>query len=839
MVRTRALQAAAATDPGRERANNEDRVLCEPELGIFAVIDGVGGESAGEVAAETALEVLRARLSRRTTDADRLVREAIALANRQIYERALANPKLAGMSCVLTVAVLDGARVTVGHVGDSRLYLLLPDGIRKVTADHSPVGAREDAGELSEAEAMRHPRRNEIFRDVGSGPHEPEEASWIDVMEVPFDSDAALLLCSDGLSDLVPSQEIRDTVERHAAAPRAAVRALIDRANAAGGKDNISAVLVVGERYAEASRRRRGGAGAASRTARSRFASPDQDGRADAGRSGATGGLAAGTGVAGTRGSGAGSGGGGGRGDGGRGGGLAGTDSSGTAGGGDFGVDGAGARAGGFAGARSTASGGGVAAAGGGTAGMSRSDATRAAASLSGAAPVRAPRAATAAVGTSASGGGDGTEPRRGPAGAAWAPRGLGERLGDALRGPLVRWLLAAAVLIAALAVFREPLLRAARGFAGGSRGGASGDVLVVGTGDGGFATIGEALAAARPGQTVEVAPGRYFERIALRDGVALVSRVPRGAILLAPPPEQPAVPAPVGGDTAGPASGISGSGAGAGQSAGATGSASTAGRSGGAAASGGPAGPAAAGTTAAPLSADAGATGDTTGDPGLTATAAPDEATAAVVATGVHGARLVGFRVAGDLRAPWTAGIRLEGSEVVVEDVEVSGVAGTGIDVRGADRSTVRYCYVHHNSGPGLAVAGDAAPRLLSNLIAANGIRPGAPAPGVEIRGDAAPLLAENRIEGNGGPGVTLPSPERVDEILRWNAFGAVPRDQAVRVVAGAAGGAGARRPGSGTGGLGSGPTAPGTSAARPTAGAGGGAAPSPAAQRAARRRP
>ncbi len=238
-TRPSGISAAAASDPGRERGNNEDRVLCAPELGIFAVIDGVGGESAGEVAAETALDVLRARLSRRTTDLDRLVREAIALANRQIYERARSDPRLSGMACVLTVAILDGPRATVGHVGDSRLYALAPGEIRKVTPDHSPVGTREDAGEISEDEAMHHPRRNEIFRDVGSAPHEPDEEEWIDVLEVPFPADGALLLCSDGLSDMISSQEILETVEANAAAPHpaeAAVHALIDRANRAGGR---------------------------------------------------------------------------------------------------------------------------------------------------------------------------------------------------------------------------------------------------------------------------------------------------------------------------------------------------------------------------------------------------------------------------------------------------------------------------------------------------------------------------------------------------------------------------------------------------------------------------
>jgi serine/threonine protein phosphatase PrpC len=245
--------AAEGSHPGRERENNEDRVLCDPERGIYAVIDGVGGESGGEVAAQTALDILRARLSRRTTDLDRLVREAIAQANRQIFERAQVDPLLSGMSCVLTVAILDGDsgdRATVGHVGDSRLYRLRRGEIRKVTRDHSPVGAREDAGEISEDEAMHHPRRNEIFRDVGSAPHEPEEEGFIDTQEIPFGPDDALLFCSDGLSDMVPSARMREIVESNAGDPQTAVQRLIEAANEAGGKDNISVVLVEGERYA-------------------------------------------------------------------------------------------------------------------------------------------------------------------------------------------------------------------------------------------------------------------------------------------------------------------------------------------------------------------------------------------------------------------------------------------------------------------------------------------------------------------------------------------------------------------------------------------------------------
>src|SRR5262249_8952253 len=150
---------------------------------------------------------------------------------------------------VLTVAVVDDTRAVVGHVGDTRLYKMRDDRIEKMTRDHSPVGEREDSHELSELEAMHHPRRNEVYRDVGSDLHQPDDPDFIDVREVPFEPDAALLLCSDGLTDLIDSSAMHDVVERFAGQPDQVVKGLIDAANAAGGKDNISVVYVEGERF--------------------------------------------------------------------------------------------------------------------------------------------------------------------------------------------------------------------------------------------------------------------------------------------------------------------------------------------------------------------------------------------------------------------------------------------------------------------------------------------------------------------------------------------------------------------------------------------------------------
>jgi hypothetical protein len=119
-----------------------------------------------------------------------------------------------------------------------------------VTRDHSPVGEREDAGEISELEAMNHPRRNEVYRDVGSEPHKARDPEFIDVHAIPFESDAALLLCSDGLTDVVDSSSIQRVVTQWAGHPQQVVDALIEAANAAGGKDNVTVVYVEGELFA-------------------------------------------------------------------------------------------------------------------------------------------------------------------------------------------------------------------------------------------------------------------------------------------------------------------------------------------------------------------------------------------------------------------------------------------------------------------------------------------------------------------------------------------------------------------------------------------------------------
>ena len=250
-------RSGVATDTGLVRASNEDRYWIDDENGVFLVVDGVGGHAAGETAAETAVEVIREELRAARGDAEDRVRRAIAAANNRIYAIAQESDERRGMACVLTLAVVDAGEMVIGHVGDSRLYLIWNGAIRKLTPDHSPVGEGEDAGELTEEQAMLHPRRNEVFRDVGTRPHAAGDHGFIEIRRCQFKPEAAFLLCSDGLSDALPSAALRDIVERYRGDPAQVARELVEAANEAGGKDNITALFVAGSEFRPAMREAR------------------------------------------------------------------------------------------------------------------------------------------------------------------------------------------------------------------------------------------------------------------------------------------------------------------------------------------------------------------------------------------------------------------------------------------------------------------------------------------------------------------------------------------------------------------------------------------------------
>lgn len=242
-------RAGVESDTGLLRTSNEDRYWIDEERGVFLVVDGVGGHAAGETAAEAAVEAIRDELKGQLGTAEERVRRAIASANNRIFELAHDSADLRGMACVLTLAVVDDGEMVIGHVGDSRMYLIWNGGIRKLTSDHSPVGEDEDAGELTEEQAMLHPRRNEVFRDVGTRPHEAADDDFIEIRHCDFKPDAAFLLCTDGLSDLLPAAVIREIVERYDGDPECVAQELVEAANEAGGKDNVTALLVAGGEF--------------------------------------------------------------------------------------------------------------------------------------------------------------------------------------------------------------------------------------------------------------------------------------------------------------------------------------------------------------------------------------------------------------------------------------------------------------------------------------------------------------------------------------------------------------------------------------------------------------
>ncbi len=244
-----AWRSGVASDPGLLRNDNEDRVYVDDAAGIFLVVDGMGGRAAGELAAETAVQIIPQQLESSTGDVAERVRQAITAANNEIYRLAQARDEYRGMGCVLTLAVAHQDQMTVGHVGDSRLYLVWNGTLRKLTSDHSPVGELEDQGELTEAAAMEHPRRNEVFRDVGSKPRDANDGEFIEIKSFPFRPGAAILMCTDGLSDMLTAGEISSIVQKYCGDPEAVAQELVDAANQIGGKDNISVVFVAGPEF--------------------------------------------------------------------------------------------------------------------------------------------------------------------------------------------------------------------------------------------------------------------------------------------------------------------------------------------------------------------------------------------------------------------------------------------------------------------------------------------------------------------------------------------------------------------------------------------------------------
>jgi len=230
----RITDQAYATDTGRQRSANEDSVFVHAPL--FVIADGMGGARAGEVASKTVVDAFNRPLPE--VPPERVLRETIEGANRTVYSLARKDPNLSGMGTTTTAAILDAGadEVAIGHVGDSRAYRLRRGKLERLTRDHSLVEEMRRKGQLTEAQASDHPQRSIITRSVG-----PEPEVDVDLQTVPAQAGDVFLLCSDGLTTMLDDEHIERLLTRASSMPNA-VRALVDEANRAGGRDNISVI---------------------------------------------------------------------------------------------------------------------------------------------------------------------------------------------------------------------------------------------------------------------------------------------------------------------------------------------------------------------------------------------------------------------------------------------------------------------------------------------------------------------------------------------------------------------------------------------------------------------
>lgn len=231
------MRFAAVTDRGKVRSENEDAFLATGK--IFAVADGMGGHLAGEVASATALKIFKDQIERgRGSTNKNLIVQSIQKANQTVYQKAIGEPGQQGMGTTLTAMILKNQKYLIGHIGDSRAYLLRKDKLRRLTEDHALVAEMVREGKISPEEAAGHPLRNVLTRALGV---EPElEVDLIVQDQLAGDK---ILLCTDGLNAMLDDEQIERIIAREAN-PEDICQELIRTANAKGGSDNVTVVLV-------------------------------------------------------------------------------------------------------------------------------------------------------------------------------------------------------------------------------------------------------------------------------------------------------------------------------------------------------------------------------------------------------------------------------------------------------------------------------------------------------------------------------------------------------------------------------------------------------------------
>jgi len=234
------------TDVGRRRESNQDSLLVAPERGLYAVADGMGGHAAGEVASHIAIEALSEVLHdtasfRDDADAQKAgnrLQDAFVEGNRRICDSVVTRGEWRGMGTTIVALVTLEDRAIVGHVGDSRAYLLRNGTLRRLTNDHSWVSEQVRMGLMTDEEAHRHPMRNIVTRALGNRP-----ALDVDINEAEALPSDVFLLCSDGLNSMLTDQEIFETLQGNRNDPEAACHKLVEAANSKGGEDNITVIV--------------------------------------------------------------------------------------------------------------------------------------------------------------------------------------------------------------------------------------------------------------------------------------------------------------------------------------------------------------------------------------------------------------------------------------------------------------------------------------------------------------------------------------------------------------------------------------------------------------------
>lgn len=244
-----ALEVATSTHRGRVRSHNEDSIAADAAIGLAVLADGMGGYNAGEVASGIAVALISAEMKKAIgakesgeftrEDMERLIEELAAKANASIYRAARSEPQYSGMGTTLVVALWYDNRVSVGHVGDSRLYRLREDSLEQLTRDHSWLQEQIDSGKMAREEARDSPNRNLVTRAVGIDPEVETEIHTYAVQ--PGD---IYLLCSDGLPEMVVDEEIELTLRALKSNLALAAEQLVQQANDNGGRDNVSVILV-------------------------------------------------------------------------------------------------------------------------------------------------------------------------------------------------------------------------------------------------------------------------------------------------------------------------------------------------------------------------------------------------------------------------------------------------------------------------------------------------------------------------------------------------------------------------------------------------------------------